>query len=177
MPIRHSLQADHLTKIKWSAAFYPFVRPLFYSVHPSTITREVQRNSNRDNQYVFTIAQRKCESRKHSILGNHRKDETLWWRVEQMIKDEDWSPRQIRCVLAVWPIMVMGISSVASRQFRPDRSIPVRERELARSICWAVMIAADSQLQLNGIRNSVWMPLAIANRPIITSLRSTTGSR
>ena len=100
MPIRHSLQADHLTKIKWSAAFYPFVRPLFYSVHPSTITREVQRNSNRDNQYVFTIAQRKCESRKHSILGNHRKDETLWWRVEQMIKDEDWSPRQISGVLA-----------------------------------------------------------------------------
>ena len=69
-------------------------------VHPSTITREVQRNFNRDNQYVFTIAQRNCESRKHSTLGNHRKDETLWWRVEQMIKDEDWSPRQISGVLA-----------------------------------------------------------------------------
>lgn len=60
----------------------------------------MQRNSNRDNQYVFTIAQRKCESRKHSTLGNHRKDETLWWRVEQMIKDEDWSPRQISGVLS-----------------------------------------------------------------------------
>ena len=69
-------------------------------VHPSTITREVQRNSNRDNQYVFTVAQRKCESRKHTTLGNHRKDEALWWRVEQMIKDEDWSPRQISGVLA-----------------------------------------------------------------------------
>ena len=60
----------------------------------------MQRNSNRDNQYVFTIAQRNCESRKHSTLGNHCKDETLWWRVEQMIKDEDWSPRQISGVLA-----------------------------------------------------------------------------
>ena len=64
-------------------------------VHPSTITREIQRNSNRDNEYVFSVAQRKCESRKHSTLGNHRKDAILWWRVEQMIKDEDWSPRQI----------------------------------------------------------------------------------
>ena len=69
-------------------------------VHPSTITREVKRNANRDNNYVFTIAQEKCEARKHSTLGNHRKDEILWWRVEQMIKDEDWSPCQISGVLA-----------------------------------------------------------------------------
>lgn len=69
-------------------------------VHPSTITREVQRNSNRDNKYVFSIAQKKCDSRKHSTLGNHRKDDILWWRVERMIKDEDWSPRQISGVLA-----------------------------------------------------------------------------
>ena len=32
-------------------------------VHPSTVTREIQRNSNRHNQYVFTVAQEKCESR------------------------------------------------------------------------------------------------------------------
>ena len=43
---------------------------------------------------------RKCESRKHTTLGSHSKDEALWWRVEQMIKDEDWSPRQISGVLA-----------------------------------------------------------------------------
>ena len=69
-------------------------------VHPATITREVQRNSNSRNQYVFSVAQKKCESRRHSTLGNHRKDAILWWRVEQMIVDEDWSPRQISGVLA-----------------------------------------------------------------------------
>ncbi len=69
-------------------------------VHPSTVTREVQRNSNRDKQYVFTVAQQKCDSRKHNNLGNHHKDPILWWRVEQMIMDEDWSPRQISGVLA-----------------------------------------------------------------------------
>lgn len=58
-------------------------------VHPSTISREIKRNANNDGAYVFTTAQRKCESRKHSTLGNHRKSDILWWRVEQMIKDED----------------------------------------------------------------------------------------
>ena len=76
-------------------------------VHPATITREVQRNSNSQNQYVFSVAQKKCESRKHSALGNHRKDAILWWRVEQMILDEDWSPRQISGVLAKEGIHIM----------------------------------------------------------------------
>ena len=35
-------------------------------VHPSTITREVKRNANRDNQYVFCVAQEKCQKRKHN---------------------------------------------------------------------------------------------------------------
>ena len=69
-------------------------------VHPSTITREVRRNANRDNQYVFCVAQEKCQKRKHSTLPNHRKDDLLWWRVEQMIIEENWSPRQISGVLA-----------------------------------------------------------------------------
>lgn len=69
-------------------------------VHPSTVTREIQRNSNCDNQYVFTVAQRKCDARKRNNLGNNRKDELLWWRVERMILEEDWSPRQISGVLA-----------------------------------------------------------------------------
>ena len=55
-------------------------------VHPSTVTREIQRNSNRHNRYVFTVAQEQCESRKHSTLGNYRKEAILWWRVEQMIQ-------------------------------------------------------------------------------------------
>ena len=69
-------------------------------VSASTVTREIQRNSNRYGQYVHTIAQQKCESRRHSTLGNHRKDAILWWRIEQMIMNDDWSPRQISGVLA-----------------------------------------------------------------------------
>lgn len=69
-------------------------------VSASTVTREIQRNCNRYGQYVHPIAQQKCESRRHSTLGNHRKDAILWWRIEQMIMDDDWSPRQISGVLA-----------------------------------------------------------------------------
>mgnify|MGYP003296934767 CR=1 FL=1 len=68
-------------------------------VHPSTVTREIRRNSNRYGKYVFSTAQEQCDSRKHSTLGNHRKSAILWWRIEQMIKEDDWSPRQISGVL------------------------------------------------------------------------------
>ena len=68
-------------------------------VHPSTITREVKRNANRDNQYVFSVAQEKCQKRKHSTLPNHCKDDLLWWRVEQLIIEENWSP--VRLVVSL----------------------------------------------------------------------------
>lgn len=69
-------------------------------VHPSTISRELKRNANKDGTYHYTVAQRHCTSRKHGLSGNHRKDPVLWWRVEQMILEDDWSPRQISGVLA-----------------------------------------------------------------------------
>ena len=41
----------------------------------------------------------KSEARKHGLQGNHRKPPELWWRIEQMILEEDWSPVQIAGVL------------------------------------------------------------------------------
>ena len=69
-------------------------------VHPSTVSREVHRNSNSSGEYVWLNAQRKCDSRRHGLKGNHRKPPELWWRIEQMILEEDWSPAQIAGVLA-----------------------------------------------------------------------------
>lgn len=65
---------------------------------PSTVSREVSRNSNACGEYVWLNAQRKCQKRRHGLAGNHRKPPELWWRVEQMIM-EDWSPAQIAGVL------------------------------------------------------------------------------
>ena len=68
-------------------------------ISPSTVSREVKRNSNSNGEYVWCNAQVKSDARKHGLKGNHRKPETLWWRIEQMIIDEDWSPSQIAGVL------------------------------------------------------------------------------
>lgn len=65
----------------------------------STVIREIRRNSKPDGTHVWKYAQSKCEARKHGFKGNHRKPEDLWWRVDRMIEDEDWSPSQIAGVL------------------------------------------------------------------------------
>ncbi len=68
-------------------------------VHPSTVSRELRRNSNAGGEYVWLNAQSKADDRRHGLSGNHRKPPELWWRIEQMIIDEDWSPAQIAGVL------------------------------------------------------------------------------
>lgn len=68
-------------------------------VSPSTLSREIKRNSNASGEYVWLNAQRESDRRKHGLSGNHRKPPELWWRIEQMIVDNDWSPAQIVGVL------------------------------------------------------------------------------
>ena len=68
-------------------------------VHPSTVSRELHRNCNRSGEYVWINAQNRSEARRHGLKGNHRKPPELWWRIERMIIDEDWSPAQIAGLL------------------------------------------------------------------------------
>ena len=68
-------------------------------VSKSTVSREIRRNSKPDGEYVWKYAQSQSDSRKHGFKGNHRKPDSLWWRIERMIEDEDWSPAQIAGVL------------------------------------------------------------------------------
>ena len=68
-------------------------------VSTSTVCREVKRNSNANGEYVWLNAQRKSDARRHGLQGNHRKSDELWWRIDQLIIEEDWSPSQIAGVL------------------------------------------------------------------------------
>jgi IS30 family transposase len=68
-------------------------------VSESTVSREIARNSNENGEYCWIVAQKKADSRKHGLSGNHRKSQELWWRIDQMIIEEDWSPAQIAGVL------------------------------------------------------------------------------
>lgn len=69
-------------------------------VSTSTISREVKRNSTRNNKYVWNKAQDSADSRKHRSPGNRAIRAEIIWRVKQYIKDEQWSPKQISGYLA-----------------------------------------------------------------------------
>ena len=68
-------------------------------VSKSTVSREIRRNSKPEGEYIWKYAQRQSDSRKHGFKGHHRKPEDLWWRIERMIEEEEWSPAQIAGVL------------------------------------------------------------------------------
>lgn len=80
---------------KWSAS--RIAREI--GVSTSTVIREIERNTNAGGEYVWTTAQAKADARRHGLPGNHRKPDILWWRIDRMIEDEDWSPSQICGVL------------------------------------------------------------------------------
>lgn len=68
---------------------------LTIGVHPSTISREIRRNSTRTGKYVWTKAHEKAGARIGRKPGNHSKSEALRWRIRQYILEEQWSPKQI----------------------------------------------------------------------------------
>ena len=68
-------------------------------VHPSTVCREIERNSTSRGEYVWLHAQKESEARKHKLPGNHRKLPELWWRIVQMIRENACAPAQRAGVL------------------------------------------------------------------------------
>ena len=64
-------------------------------VSPSTVSRGISRNRTRTGKYVWNKADDIAVSRARRTPGNRRTPEALRWRVEQLIKEEQWSPRQI----------------------------------------------------------------------------------
>ncbi|MBQ3538447.1 MAG: helix-turn-helix domain-containing protein, partial [Bacteroidaceae bacterium] len=69
-------------------------------VSKSTVSREIKRNSTKNGKYVWFKAHDKAEERKKRTPGNRGLSPLLRWRIEQLIKDEQWSPRQISGYLA-----------------------------------------------------------------------------
>lgn len=64
-------------------------------VHKSTVSREIKRNSTPNGRYVWNKAHDMAESRQRHAPGNRGLAETLKWRVIELLKTEQWSPRQI----------------------------------------------------------------------------------
>lgn len=64
-------------------------------VHPSTITREIRRNSQKGGNYLWNKAHEKAMARRKRTVHNAALDPILVWRIEELIKTQQWSPRQI----------------------------------------------------------------------------------
>jgi len=69
-------------------------------VSKSTVSRELRRNKTARGKYVYDKADNAAESRKHRAPGNRAVKPELWWRIEQLIKERQWSPQQISGCLA-----------------------------------------------------------------------------
>lgn len=66
----------------------------------STIYREIKRNSTANGNYLWDKADARAMERRRRNTSNKKLDNTLKWRIKQMIIDSQWSPEQIRGVLA-----------------------------------------------------------------------------
>ena len=65
----------------------------------STLSREIRRNSTDKGNYLWDKAHAKAMARRKRTTSNKKLDEILVWRIREMVM-EDWSPEEIRGVLA-----------------------------------------------------------------------------
>lgn len=64
-------------------------------VHKSTVSREIRRNSTPNGKYVWNKAHDMSESRQRHTPGNRGLSAVQKWRIAELIREEQWSPRQI----------------------------------------------------------------------------------
>ena len=69
-------------------------------VSPSTISRELKRNSGRKGNYNWETAQRNADYHKHRRPGNHAIDQSIIDEAIDLLSNEQWSPEQISGNLA-----------------------------------------------------------------------------
>ena len=104
----------------------------------STLCREIKRNSTAKGNYLWDKAHAKALERRKRVTANKRLDSLLVWRIKQMIIDYQWSPEQIRGVLAKDGISVSIqtiyniINADESGQLRKHRRHPNFKRRSKR---------------------------------------------
>ena len=64
-------------------------------VHKSTVSREIRRNSTPNVKYVWNKAHDMSESRQRHTPGNRGLSAVQKWLIAELIREEQWSPRQI----------------------------------------------------------------------------------
>lgn len=70
------------------------------NVNPSTITRELKRNSGVRGRYNWETAQANAVRTKRKKFGNHSVSEDIREEAKRLLISEQWSPEQISGALA-----------------------------------------------------------------------------
>ena len=71
------------------------------NVHPSTVSREIKRNLTHSGKYSWRKAHENACIRKERVPGNRSMDRSILKEALQLLKTEDWSPKQISGYLAL----------------------------------------------------------------------------
>lgn len=61
----------------------------------STLSREIRRNSTEKGNYLWDKAHAKAMELRKRTTSNRAKDPVIVWEALELLKDEDWSPKQI----------------------------------------------------------------------------------
>jgi len=70
------------------------------NVSPSTISREIERNSSKKGGYNWESAQKNAVYHKRKHPGNRAIKDTVWQQVVELLENKQWSPKQISGYLA-----------------------------------------------------------------------------
>ena len=70
-------------------------------VNPSTIYRELKRNSTVNGAYLWSIADEQASKRKKRHPGNRRLDVAIEYEAKMLLVENQWSPKQISGALAL----------------------------------------------------------------------------
>ena len=120
----------------------------------STLCRELKRNSTTKGNYLWDKAHAKALERRKRTTSNKKLDSVLVWRIKQMIIDHQWSPEQIRGVLAKENVSVSIqtvyniINADESGQLRRHRRHPnfKRRPKGERKPTWATNIPCRTSI-------------------------------
>ena len=95
------------------------------NVHPSTVSREINRNKNRYGHYPWTHADENARFRRERCPGNRSLKASVLRQALELLRKEDWSPRQISGYLSLRGIRISH-ESIYSR-IRSDESGELRK--------------------------------------------------
>ena len=101
------------------------------NVHPSTICREIKRNSTRLGRYSWRIAHESACIRKEHLPGNRSMDGYILKKAIHLLRTEDWSPKQISGYLALSSMRISH--ETIYRRIRADESGELRRHCRAES--------------------------------------------